>query len=276
MASSSRQIIIEADTSERDYWLDLWRYRELFFFLAWRDILVRYKQTAVGLAWAVIRPVLTMGVFTLVFGKFAHLPSDGIPYPILVFSALLPWQLFSTAVTEGSNSLVNNANMISKIYFPRLIVPVSVVAVSAVDFLISLVMLAILMAMYGVSPGWKVLFLPGFLFLACVFALGMTILFSALNVRYRDFRYVVGFIVQFGLFVSPVGFSVSIVPEAWQKIYALNPMVGIIEGFRWCLTESSAHLNHYFVVSSALGSFVLFAIGMRYFRETERTFADVI
>jgi lipopolysaccharide transport system permease protein len=273
---SDREIVIEAGQIERRYWLDLWFYRELFFFLAWREILVRYKQTVIGIAWVVIRPLLTMSVFTLVFGRFAKLPAEGMPYPILVLSALLPWQLFSSAVTEGSMSLVSNANMVSKIYFPRIIVPASAIAVSAIDFFFSALILAAMMAMYGVSPGWKVLLLPLFLILTCMFALGMTILFSALNVRYRDFRYVVGFIIQFGLLISPVAFSISIVPEQWQLVYALNPMVGIIEGFRWCLAETPETLNTSFVLLSLLVSAVILVAGLWYFRATERTFADVI
>lgn len=273
---NDREIVIEAGQIERRYWIDLWFYRELFFFLAWREILVRYKQTVVGIAWVVIRPLLTMSVFTLVFGRFAKLPAEGMPYPILVFSALLPWQLFSSAVTEGSMSLVSNANMVSKIYFPRIIVPASAIAVSAIDFFFSALILAVMMGIYSVSPGWKVLFLPLFLILTCMFALGMTILFSALNVRYRDFRYVVGFIVQFGLLISPVAFSISIVPKQWQLVYALNPMVGIIEGFRWCLAETPETLNTSFVLLSLLVSAAILVAGLWYFRATERTFADVI
>lgn len=273
---SDREIVIEAGLAERRYWLDLWLYRELFYFLAWREILVRYKQTVVGITWVVIRPLLTMAIFTLVFGKFARLPSEGMPYPLLVLSGLLPWQLFSAALTEGSMSLVSNANMVSKIYFPRIIVPASSIAVSAVDFLVSALILLGAMLIYGVLPGWKALFLPALLIMTCIFALGMTILFSALNVRYRDFRYVTGFIVQLGLFVSPVAFSVSIVPTSWQLAYALNPMVGIIEGFRWCLAENPDPLNISFLLLSVLVSLVILAIGLQYFRATERTFADVI
>lgn len=273
---SAPEILIEAGRDERRYWADLWRYRELFYYLAWRDILVRYKQTFLGVAWAAIRPLLTMGVFTLVFGKFANLPSDGVPYPILVFTALLPWQFFSTAVSEGSGSLVNNAGMISKIYFPRLIVPAAAVAVSMVDFLVSLAILALFMALYGVSPGWRALWLPCFMLLGMVLTAALAILFAALNVRYRDFRYVVGFVVQFGLFVSPVGFSLSVVPERWQLVYGLNPMVGVIEGFRWCLTGAGGPLNAQLVALSAATSLALLAAAIAYFRGTERSFADVI
>ena len=274
--SSIGEVHIEAGRTERHYWRDVWRHRELLYFLAWRDVLVRYKQTVVGIGWAVIRPLLTMGVFTLIFGSFAQLPSQGMPYPILVFAALLPWQFFANALTDGSASLVSSANMVSKTYFPRIIVPIASVAVSAVDFVISLVILAGLMVLYAVAPGWKVLLLPLFLLLAGIATLGVTILFSSLNVRYRDFRYVVGFIVQFGLFVSPVGFSSSIVPEQWRTLFALNPMVGIIEGFRWCLAESPQTLEPASLILSVLVSSALLGIGVAYFRRTERTFADVI
>lgn len=276
MTASPATIVIEAGRAERHYWLDVWHYRELLYILAWREILVRYKQTVVGIAWVVMRPLLTMAVFSLVFGKFAQLPAEGMPYPLLVLSGLLPWQLFSTAVTEGSMSLVSNATLVSKIYFPRIIVPASSIAVSAVEFLVCTLILAGAMVLYGVSPGWKVLLLPAFVLLTCMFALGMTVLFSALNVRYRDFRYVAGFVIQFGLLVSPVAFSISIVPAEWQTIYALNPMVGIIEGFRWCLSESPGELRTSFIALSVLVSFVFMAVGLRYFRATERTFADVI
>lgn len=276
MASNPEEIVIQAGHGERHYWADLWRHRELFYFLAWREILARYKQTVVGIAWAGIRPLLTMGVFTLVFGRFAGLSSDGVPYPIMVFAALLPWQFFSTAVSEGSASLVANAGMISKIYFPRLVVPAGAIVVSMVDFLISLAILAALMALYGVNPGWQALWLPVFVALATILAAAVTVLCAALNVRYRDFRYVVAFLVQFGLFVSPVGFSMSIVPERWQTLYALNPMVGVIEGFRWCLTGTAAALRAEHVLMSAVVSLALLSLALLYFRSTERTFADVV
>lgn len=274
--NSAREISIEAGRSEGHYWADVWRHRELFYFLAWRDVLVRYKQTVAGIGWAVIRPLLTMGVFALVFGSFAQLPSQGMPYPVLVFAALLPWQLFANAISDGSASLVNSASMISKTYFPRIIVPASSVAVSVVDFLISLVILGGLMAVYQVTPGWRALLLPAFLLLALAAALGVTMLFSALNVRYRDFRYIVGFIVQFGLFISPVGFSSAIVPEQWRTLYALNPMVGIIEGFRWCLAGAPNPPDAAALLLSFMVSGALLVLGVAYFRRTERTFADVI
>jgi len=268
-------LVIEAGRTERHYWRDLWAYRELFLFLAWRDILVRYKQTAIGIAWSVIRPVLTMAVLTAVFGRIARLPSEGAPYPVLVFAAMLPWYFFATAVTEGSNSLIQNANIVSKVYFPRVIVPVSAVAVSLVDFLISLLLLAALMVWYPVVPSPRVLVLPAFLALLLLVTVGLTLWLAALNVRYRDFRYVVPFVMQVGLFLSPVGFSGAVVPEAWRLVYSLNPMVGIIEGFRWCL------LDNYRLDSTALAlgtaiTFVILGSGVAYFRRVERSLADVI
>jgi len=273
--NSVREISIDAARSEGHYWRDVWRHRELFYFLAWRDILVRYKQTVIGVSWALIRPLLTMTVFALVFGRLAQLPSEGMPYPILVFAALLPWQLFANAISDGSASVVNSASMISKTYFPRILVPLSSVAVSVVDFLVSLVILAGLMVVYQVTPGWKALFLPVFLLLAVFATLGVAILFSALNVRYRDFRYVVGFIVQFGLFVSPVGFSSTIVPEQWRALYALNPMVGVVEGFRWALLGTDTRPG-LMVAVSALAALALLVSGAFFFRRMERTFADVV
>jgi homopolymeric O-antigen transport system permease protein len=275
MANSAKETVIEAGGSERRYWLGLWAYRELFMFLAWRDILVRYKQTAIGIAWSLIRPALTMAVFTVVFGRIANLPSDGVPYPVLVFAAMLPWYFFATGITEGSNSVVQNANLVSKVYFPRLVIPASAIAVSFVDFLISLLLLAGLMAWYQVAPSARILALPAFLILLLVATGGLTLWFSALNVRYRDFRYVVPFLVQVGLFLSPVGFSSAVVPESWRLVYAVNPMVGVIEGFRWCLLEGYS-LDARAVALGAGVALALLASGLAYFRSTERTFADVI
>lgn len=270
------ELIIEAGHTERNYWRDLFRYRELFYFLAWRDVLVRYKQTVIGILWAVLRPLLTMLVFTFVFSRIAKLPAEGVPYPVMVFAAMLPWQLFATSLTEGSGSLINNANLISKVYFPRLIVPASAVIVSFVDFAISMVLLGILMAIYSVGPGWPVLLLPLFTVLALLASAGAGIWLAALNVKYRDFRYVVPFIVQFGLYLSPVGFTSSIVPEKWRLLYSLNPMVGVIDAFRWSI--AGGHIP--FPMQSLLISIVvivfLLATGIWYFRKTERTFADVI
>jgi len=274
--SSKHEIIIEPGRGIEQYWRDLWNYRELFYFLAWRDILVRYKQTVIGIAWSVIRPLLTMIVFTVVFGKLAKLPSEGVPYPILVYAAMLPWQFFANSLSESSNSLIANANMLSKVYFPRLIVPTSTVIVSLVDFLISFVILIILMVWYKFIPDWRLATLPLFLLLALFTALGFGLLLAALNVKYRDFRYIVPFIVQFGLYISPVGFSSSVVPDKWRLLYSINPMVGVIDGFRWAILGGEFQLYWPgFLLSVALTT-VVFIWGVWYFRNTERTFADVI
>ena len=274
--SSETELIIEAGRTERQYWQDLWRYRELFYFLAWRDILVRYKQTVIGIAWALIRPFLTMVVFSVVFGQLAQLPSEGAPYPILVFAAMLPWQFFSNALSECSSSLITNANLISKVYFPRLVVPASAVIVSFVDFLVSGMILLGLMAWYNFVPSWRIVTLPLFILIAFAAAMGGGLWLAALNVKYRDFRYIVPFIVQFGLYISPVGFSSSIVPEKWRFLYSLNPMVGVIDGFRWAILGSESKLYiPGFMLSLALVALLLIS-GIVYFRKTEKTFADVI
>ena len=270
-------LVIEPRSAFAGYWSDLWRYRELLYFLAWRDILVRYKQTVIGVAWSVIRPLLTMVVFTIIFGRIAKLPSDGgVAYPILVFAAMLPWQMFSNALSESSGSLIANANMLSKVYFPRLLVPASAVVVSLVDFLISLGILGLLMAWYNFAPGWRILALIPLAALALMTSLGFGFLLSALSVKYRDFRYIVPFIVQFGLYVSPVGFSSQVVPERWRLVYSLNPMVGVIDGFRWAILggESTLYLPG-FALSLVLNLGV-FILGLAYFRKMERSFADVI
>ncbi|BAZ10125.1 ABC-2 type transporter [Calothrix sp. NIES-4071] len=273
---SKQKLVIEAGRTEQQYWKDLWRYRELFYFLAWRDILVRYKQTAIGMAWALIRPFLTMVVFTVVFGNLAKLPSEGVPYPILVFAGMLPWQFFSTALSECSNSLISNANLISKVYFPRLIVPTSALIVSFVDFMISGMILLALMAWYNFVPDWRILTLPLFTLIAFAAAMGAGLWLAALNVEYRDFRFVVPFLVQFGLYISPVGFSSTIVSQKWRLLYSLNPMVGVIDGFRWAILggESQIYLPG-FALSLALVILLLFS-GIWYFRKMERKFADVI
>ncbi|MGK7903697.1 MAG: ABC transporter permease [Hormoscilla sp.] len=274
--SSQTELVIEAGRTERQYWQDLWRYRELFYFLAWRDILVRYKQTAIGMAWALIRPFLTMVVFTVVFGKLAKLPSDGVPYPILVFAAMLPWQFFANALSECSNSLLSNAHLISKVYFPRLIVPASAVIVSFVDFLVSGMILLGLMAWYNFIPSWRILTLPFFMAIAFAAAMGGGLWIASLNVKYRDFRYIVGFLVQFGLYISPVGFSSNVVPQQWRLIYSINPMVGVIDGFRWAILGGKSMLYlPGFALSLGLVLLIL-SSGIWYFRKMERTFADVI
>jgi lipopolysaccharide transport system permease protein len=277
-AESERfDLLIEAWRGEKNYWRDLWRYRELFYFLAWRDILVRYKQTAIGIAWALVRPFLTMLVFTFIFSRVAKLPAPGsVPYALLVFAAMLPWQFFSTALSEASNSLIGNSNLISKVYFPRLIVPAGSVITSFVDFLITLGLMAGMMVWYGFLPDWRLLTLPLFMALAFGSAFGAGLWLCALNVRYRDFRYIVPFIVQFGLYLSPVGFSSNIVPEGMRLIYALNPMVGVIDGFRWALLRGQSPLAGYALIASILVTSVLCLSGIWYFRRTEKTFADII
>lgn len=270
------ELIIEAGRTEGQYWKDIWHYRELFYFLAWRDILVRYKQTVIGIAWSLIRPLLTMVVFTIIFGKLAKLPSEGVPYPVLVFAALLPWQFFANSFSESSNSLISNANLLSKVYFPRIILPVSTVIVSLVDFFISFVFLAALMVWYQFLPDWRIITLPFFLILASLAAFGFGLWIAALNVKYRDFRYVVPFFIQFGLYVSPVGFSSSIIPGNWRLLYSINPMVGVIDGFRWALLGQNIQLYWPGFLLSIVLTLLIFVSGLRYFRKTERTFADVI
>ncbi len=269
-------LVIEPGGSFRHYWHDLWQYRELFYFLSWRDILVRYKQTAIGIAWGILRPLLTMIVFTIIFGYLAKLPSEGVPYPILVFAAMLPWQFFSSSLTESSNSFITNANMLTKIYFPRLIVPASAVIVNLVDFLISFVILGALMAWYRFVPDARVLALPLFLGMAFLASFGLGLWLATLNVKYRDFRYVVPFIAQFGLYISPVGFSSSVVPGKWRLLYSINPMVGVIDGFRWAILGGEIRMYWPGFLLSATVTLIIFLLAVRYFRATERKFADII
>ena len=270
-------IVIEPGHRERRYWLDLWQYRELFAVLAWRDLSVRYKQTVIGVLWALIRPVLTMAVFTIVFGKIASLPSDGTaPYPLLVFAALLPWTLFSTGLSEASSSIVAHANLISKVYFPRLLVPAATIAVAIADFLVSFCVMIALGIWFHSLPGWQVIFLPFFIVLAFAATLGPALWIASLNVRYRDFRYVIPFVVQFGLYVSPVGFSSGAVPEEWRLIYQLNPVVGVIDGFRWCLLHGQSPLSLPTVAFSVAVTAWFLWFGIRQFRRTEASFADLI
>ncbi len=270
------EFTLEAGKAERHYWMDIWRYRELFYILAWRDIAVRYKQTIIGVLWAVLRPLLTMMIFVVVFGKIAKLPSEGVPYPIFVFAAMLPWTFFTTAFTDASNSLVSNANMISKVYFPRLIIPASSVIVAGVDFLISFFILIVLMVWYQYIPDWHILTLPFFLLLAFFITLGAGLYIAALNVKYRDFRFVVPFIAQLGLYVSPVGFSTTIVPEKYLLLYYLNPMVAVIDGFRWAISGGKTAFNMTELSISIIVTICLVVLGIYYFRKTEKTFADVI
>jgi len=269
------ELIIEAGRTEKNYWRDIWRYRELFYFLTWRDLLVRYKQTVVGVSWAFIKPFATMLILTMV-GKIGKLPSGGAPYPLFVFCAMLPWQFFSSAISESGSSLVNNSNLISKVYFPRLIVPASSVITGFVDFLISGTFLTLLMVWYHFLPPATAFLLPFFILLAIVAALGSGLWIAALMVEYRDFRNIVPFIIQFGLYASPVILQTSRVPAAWRPLYSLNPMVGIIDGFRWCLLGGGNVVYWPGLVMSVFSAVILLASGIWYFRRTERTFADVI
>lgn len=270
-------LIIEPGLAEKHYWRDLWRYRELFFVLAWRDVAVRYKQTVIGLAWALIQPLATMVVFTIIFGKVAKLPAEGAaPYALMVYAGLLPWQLFATSLTGASGSLIGNSNLISKVYFPRLIVPSSAVVVAFVDFLVSFVLLVCLMVWYQYHPNWQILTLPFFIVMAFLASLGPGLWITALNVKYRDFRYVIPFLVQFGLYVSPVGFSSSVVPEEWRLLYSINPVVGVIDGFRWAILGGETNLYMPgFILSWGVIAFFLW-LGIRQFRKMEKNFADLI
>lgn len=255
---------------------ELWIYKELFLFLTWRDIIVRYKQTVIGIAWAVIRPILTMVVFSIIFGKIAKLPSNGIPYPILTFTALLPWQFFANTLSESSNSLISNANLISKIYFPRLIMPVAAVLSGVVEFLISFLILIVMIIYYKMPLTFNIIYLPLFFIFAFVTSLGIGLWFSALNVEYRDVRYVIPFLIQIGLYISPVGFSSTIIPDYWKLLYSLNPMVGVIDGFRWSLLGHNISLYMPGLYLSILISILILITGSIYFRKMERTFADII
>jgi ABC-type polysaccharide/polyol phosphate export systems, permease component len=270
-------LILEPGRADSQYWRDVWHYRELFLILAWRDVAVRYKQTVIGVAWAVIRPFLTMVVFTLIFGHLAKLPSEGeTPYALMVFAGMLPWYLFSSVLSEGSASIIGNANLIGKVYFPRIVVPLAAMVVALVDFLISMAILAGLMIWYRHLPNWHLLLLPLFVLWSLAASIGPALWIAALNVKYRDFRYVIPFVLQLGLYISPVGFSSSAVPSDWRLLYSMNPVVGVIDGFRWCLlgTQSEIYIPGFFIsLGVTLG---LLWWGVRSFRHTERAFADLI
>ena len=271
------EIIIEPGRTEKNYWSDLWRYRELFYILSWRDISVRYKQTVIGVLWALIRPLLTMVVFTVIFGKMAKFPSDGnAPYAIMVYAGMLPWQFFSSAITATSNSLVGNAQLITKVYFPRLIIPVSSIITSFVDFIISFIILIFLMFYFSFLPTWRMAYLLGFLIITFLTALGFGLFITSLNVKYRDFRYVVPFIVQLGLYISPVGFSSSIIPEKYRILYSLNPMVGVIDGFRWAILGGESNIYIPGLILSLFVAVIFIIVGIMKFRKMEKTFADII
>jgi len=274
-AAATAKLVIEPGMTAKNYWRDLWHYRELIYFLAWRDTAVRYKQTGIGIAWALIRPALTMLVF-VGFRRLIGFPAGSVPEPILVFAAVLPWQFFSSALTDAAASLVGNANLISKIYFPRLLIPLATVTTTVIDFAITLALLVVLMLWYRFLPGWQLVALPLFLLLAFGLALGFGLLFAALNVEYRDFRYIVPFMVQFGLFVSPIAFSTTDVPAQWRALYALNPMVGIIDGFRWSLLGGRVTLDSQSTAISVAVTAAVLALGLWYFRRMEHSFADRI
>jgi lipopolysaccharide transport system permease protein len=271
------ELVLERGRAQRHYWRDIWAYRELFMVLAWRDIAVRYKQMVIGLAWAVVRPFLTMLILTVVFSRLAKLPTDGIaPYPIMVFAGLLPWFLFSTILNDASNSLVTNANLIGKVYFPRIIIPTATVAVATVDCGINLALVAGLMAWYHFMPSYRLLLLPLFMAMAILASLGPALFMTALNVKYRDFRYIIPFIVQIGLYVSPVGFSSGVVHGHWRFWYSLNPVVGVIDGFRWCLLGGNSPLHLADLISGCCITALFLWVGIAYFRRTERNFADLM
>lgn len=269
------ELVLEAGRAGRNYWQDLWRYRDLLAFLTWRDLVVRYKQTFVGVAWALLQPLLTMAVF-VVFGGLLGVPADGVPRPVMVFAALLPWQFFTSALSACSGSLVNSSNLISKVYFPRLIVPLSAILVSFVDFIVAAAFLAILMFWYGMVPDLRVLTLPLFTLLAFACALGAGLWLTALMVRYRDFRIVLPFILQFGTFISPIAYYSSLVPEKWRLLYSVNPLVSVIDGFRWSLLGGNHTLNLSGLAMSTVLACLLLWSGISYFRKTERSFADII
>lgn len=279
MGAPTEELVIEAGRAEKHYWRDIWRYRELFYILSWRDIKVRYKQTVIGAAWGVVRPLLTMLVFTFVFGRLGNLDQQGgTPYPILVFAGLLPWQFFASALAEASNSLIGNTNLITKIYFPRVIIPASSIIVSLVDFAISFVLLLIVMLLFHYLPPWQIFLLPLFTIMAFMASFGIGLYVTALNVKYRDFRYVIPFVIQLGIYITPVGYSSTVIAEKYSATarfwYSLNPLVGIIDGFRWCITGEPLYLPGFFL---SLGIISLFCfIGVRYFRKTEKSFADNI
>ena len=275
------ELVIEAGRAEKNYWRDLWRYRELFFILAWRDVAVRYKQTVAGALWAIVQPVVSMVIMTVIFGRVAGLPSQaGAPYAVMVFAAMLPWGFFANALASTSQSVVSNANLISKVYFPRMIIPASSVVVSLIDFLVASSILAALMIWFQFWPTWRLLTLPLFLAFAVMAALGPGLIMTALTVRYRDFRFIIPFVVQFGLYVSPVAYSTAVIRErlgeGWFMLYSLNPLVGVIEGFRWAILGGPSALSVPGFAGSILLTVLLFVVGILYFRKVERVFADVV
>lgn len=277
----SVEIIIESGRSEKNYWRDLWRYKELFYILSWRDLKVRYKQTVIGVAWSILRPLLTMMIFTFIFGQVAKFPVPvGVNYAAMVFAGLLPWQFFASGLTEASNSLIGNERLISKVYFPRMIIPASAIITSLVDFLISLVLMFILLGWFGIVPSLNLVFLPVFILLAFLASFGVGVWLTALNVKYRDFKHVVPFLVQIGLYISPVGFTSEIasrmIPEKFRLLYYINPLAGVIDGFRWSFFGEKFPLNYYGMAISTIVTIFFLLVGIRTFRKMEKSFADLI
>lgn len=272
---TSPELVIEAGRANRRYWLDIWRYRELLLLLAWRDIKVRYKQAALGIAWTVVQPLVPMVLFTYVFSKLAHMDGGNVPYPLVVLAGLMPWQLFSSALGGASGSLISNSNLIAKVYFPRLIAPLSAIAVAVLDFLIVLLIYACFAAIYRVAPTWRIVFLPGFIALALALALGAGLWLTALTVKYRDFRFITPFLLQFGIFATPIGYRTDVL-RTWGALLEINPLTGVVNGCRWCLLAGDSQLTGASLVSAILGAVVLMASGLWYFRHTERQFADII
>jgi lipopolysaccharide transport system permease protein len=274
-APDNAELVIEAGRAERHYWRDLWRFRELLGFLAWRDIKVRYKQAALGAAWALVQPLITMGLFTFVFGKLAGMSSGTVPYPLVVLAGLLPWQLFSAALSGSSTSLVSNAHLVSKVYFPRLVVPLSALAVAVIDFAVVVWLYGVVAAWFGVLPTWRIVFLPVFMAVALVIALGAGLWLTALTVKYRDFRFIVPFLLQIGLFVTPIGYRSDTLPN-WRELLALNPLSSVVDGFRWCLLRGDVSFDPRLFGMSLFVALLLLASGLWYFRRMERSFADTI
>lgn len=273
MKTDELDLIIEPGRIEKNYWSDLWRYRELFYILAWRDFKVRYKQTVIGIAWSVLRPLLTLAVIVVVFSKVAKLPSEGnAPYAIMALAGLLPWLFFSNALTESSNSLITNTNLFTKVYFPRILIPASSIVLGFVDLLITFVLLLLIMIPYQFVPSINMVFLPFFFILTFLASFGVGLLMSTLNLKYRDFRYIVPFVVQFGMYISPVAFSSSIISEKYQFLYSLNPMVGVIDGFRWCIIGGDLPLQSLMISTVVILGFAW--LGVQYFRKTEKMLAD--
>lgn len=273
----AHHLVLTPGAAQKRYWRDMWTFRELFIILAWRDVSVRYKQTAIGVIWALLRPLLTMVIFTMVFSKVAGLPSTGnAPYALMVLSGMLPWTLFSSSLGDASNSLISNSNLISKVYFPRMIITIASMIVAVVDFMWSFLVLLLIMLFYQYWSGWQILLIPGFVLLAVLASLGPSLLISSLNVKYRDFRYIIPFMMQLGIYVSPVGFASDLVPEKWRMLYSVNPMVGVIDGFRWCILGGDSPIHWSSLIVSLMVIALFLVLGIWTFRKNERAFADLI